>query len=423
MSDPLCFVIGPIGDRLAAVGSPDRQIYEDAIEVWEKVVLPACEAAGLKPRRADQISRTGEIVDQVCRQLQAAGLVIADLTGANPNVMYELGLRHTVNRPTIQIGERSRLSFDVSAIRTIQFTRSESGFIDARKQLLEAIKTGLSEGGDPVTATRVWNDLPSVPDHAAATEERCDEEEVGFLGKLAASEDGMEKMASILESMTTVLGDIGTLVGSAVNEAEHSDARGGGARGRLSIMERLAARLDDQGAMLDAQSREFEDCVNRVAPGVDYLLAQLESNPALREQASAFIAGISELAEITESTERSIPVLQEEMRTSGEMSRSMRRANKRLVAAFGRVQKAYKRFAEWRNRSQIADEGGQRLPTRGVVTRDLDFVLGLGLGVGSPAPVCSRPANTRLQRTQSARHTVRRTARASLSRQALRRLD
>src|SRR3954466_7549025 len=119
-----CFVIGPIGDRHAPFGSDSRQVYEDALEVLEKVIVPACAAAGIEAIRADQISAPGEITDQIFRHLRDDDVVIADVSGGNANVMYELGLRHTVNKLTIQIGEYGQVPFDIKNIRTILFSRS-----------------------------------------------------------------------------------------------------------------------------------------------------------------------------------------------------------------------------------------------------------------------------------------------------------
>ena len=66
--------------------------------------------------RADGLLRAGEITEQVFRRLRDDDVVIADLTGANPNVMYELGLRHTREKVTLQVGEYGRLPFDVNVI-------------------------------------------------------------------------------------------------------------------------------------------------------------------------------------------------------------------------------------------------------------------------------------------------------------------
>src|SRR5205823_2372914 len=103
--DVSCFVIGPIGDKDAPVNSEARLAYEDAIQVFEEVIQPACQGFGIAPRRADHIDRPGEIPEQVFRELRDAHLVIADLTGGNANALYELGLRHTTGKLTIQLGE------------------------------------------------------------------------------------------------------------------------------------------------------------------------------------------------------------------------------------------------------------------------------------------------------------------------------
>ncbi|WP_310526584.1 hypothetical protein, partial [Nocardioides sp.] len=63
--------------------------------MWENVFEPACEMFGLTPVRADKISEAGDIPEQIFTYLRDADIVIADVTGGNANVMYELGLRHT----------------------------------------------------------------------------------------------------------------------------------------------------------------------------------------------------------------------------------------------------------------------------------------------------------------------------------------
>lgn len=114
IDDQKCFVIGPIGDKNAEYGTEQREAYEQAIEVLEEIIQPACGAFGLEPLRADEIADPGEIPEQIFQHLRDDDVLIADLTGANANVMYELGLRHATGKLTIQLGERDRLPFDVS---------------------------------------------------------------------------------------------------------------------------------------------------------------------------------------------------------------------------------------------------------------------------------------------------------------------
>jgi hypothetical protein len=139
------FVIGPIGDQLAEQGTDARTTYEEAVTIYEEVIVEAWVAASGdrdKITRGDFIDRPGDIPEQVIRSTLDAHVVIADLTGANANVMYELALRHASGRPSAQIGEKGRLPFDVSTLRTLLFKRSNAGLVAVRRKLtsqLEAI--------------------------------------------------------------------------------------------------------------------------------------------------------------------------------------------------------------------------------------------------------------------------------------------
>lgn len=85
-----CFAIGPIGSRLDPRGTEGRVRYEEALQMWENVFEPACAQFGLRPIRADRIADPGEIPEQIFLHLRDSDLVIADVTGGNANVMYEL---------------------------------------------------------------------------------------------------------------------------------------------------------------------------------------------------------------------------------------------------------------------------------------------------------------------------------------------
>lgn len=77
---PTCFIIGPIGDKFAPLGSTDRERYEESLEVFEKVIAPAYSEHDLEPIRADQIAVSGEITEQVFRHLFEDEIVIADVS-------------------------------------------------------------------------------------------------------------------------------------------------------------------------------------------------------------------------------------------------------------------------------------------------------------------------------------------------------
>jgi hypothetical protein len=113
-----CFFIGPIGFE----GSEERK-HSDL--VLRQLVEPALRS-DLTVVRADEIDDAGMITTQIIEYLSKSGLVVADLSFHNPNVFYELALRHACRKPVIHIIRKSdRVPFDISQSRMIQIDTTD----------------------------------------------------------------------------------------------------------------------------------------------------------------------------------------------------------------------------------------------------------------------------------------------------------
>jgi hypothetical protein len=108
-SSDTCFVMMPFGNP---IGGYYELIYE-----------PAIKKAGLTPVRADtDIFGTGKIIDQIWSGLQTAKVLVAELTGRNPNVLYELGLAHALHKPVVLVSSNEGdVPFDVRHVRVIYY--------------------------------------------------------------------------------------------------------------------------------------------------------------------------------------------------------------------------------------------------------------------------------------------------------------
>lgn len=140
-----CFVIMPIG-RKPIPGEPDR-LY-DFDKVYRAVIEPAVENASLSPYRADQETASGVIHTQMFKSLRDEALVLADLSLDNPNVYYELGVRHVMKPSgTILICQkRSHLPFDIALSRVIYYEYDGTSFdVEEAKRVKEDILNALKE--------------------------------------------------------------------------------------------------------------------------------------------------------------------------------------------------------------------------------------------------------------------------------------
>lgn len=109
----VCFYITPIGEE----GSEQRKHSDMLLEC---VVSPVLEEYGLKAVRADQIDKPGIITNQILDYITKSKMVIADLSFHNPNVFYELAVRHMKGLPAIHLSRSSdKIPFDIGNFRTI----------------------------------------------------------------------------------------------------------------------------------------------------------------------------------------------------------------------------------------------------------------------------------------------------------------
>lgn len=112
-----CFIITPIGND-------NSDIFRKAKGVIESVIKPVLQKKGFKDiKPAYEIMDPGTIGNQVIDRIVNDDLVVTNLTGNNPNVMYELAIRHAIAKPIIHICEReTNLPFDIKDSRTIFYT-------------------------------------------------------------------------------------------------------------------------------------------------------------------------------------------------------------------------------------------------------------------------------------------------------------
>lgn len=109
-----CFVIMPFGGQFD--------------ETYRNTIKPAIEKAGVRSVRGDEVYSAGVIVDTVYQAIQKAEVCVADVTDRNPNVSYELGMAHALNKPVIIITQDVKdVPFDYSHLRALEYVPGTAG--------------------------------------------------------------------------------------------------------------------------------------------------------------------------------------------------------------------------------------------------------------------------------------------------------
>ena len=132
-AEKTCFIVTPIGSET----DPVRRHIDGIIDAVIQPVLIENGYTVIVPHR---VSMPGTITKQIVQDIYKSDLVVVNLTGNNPNVMYELALRHCFNKPLVLIAENgTKLPFDIVVERTINYINDAQGVLDLRDDLSDAI--------------------------------------------------------------------------------------------------------------------------------------------------------------------------------------------------------------------------------------------------------------------------------------------
>lgn len=134
-------MVMPFGDKKDADGKPI-----DFDEIYERMIKPAVEDAGIECIRSDEIGKPGSIHRKMIEHLYKANVVVVDITTLNPNVFYELGVRHSLRRSVTVLVRRKGTSvpFNIQGFNVVEYEKGFKKVDQAKSKIGEFIKNGLA---------------------------------------------------------------------------------------------------------------------------------------------------------------------------------------------------------------------------------------------------------------------------------------
>ncbi len=113
------------------------QFTEDYNQLYNEVIKPVCESYGLEVERADEFYTATPIIQDIVKSIKNASVIIAEITPDNPNVFYEVGYAHAIEKPTILLSDvkREKLPFDISGFRTLFYENTIAGKTKVERNL------------------------------------------------------------------------------------------------------------------------------------------------------------------------------------------------------------------------------------------------------------------------------------------------
>ncbi|WP_324041847.1 hypothetical protein [Aeromonas caviae] len=173
MADRTCFVVMAIGEQTI---NGDLISYETLRQQYDDLIKEAILKAkpSLEVVRADDISLPGTITTDIITRIMHSDYVVADVTYPNPNVFYELGLRHACRTGTIIIKDKNgpQVPFDIAHLRYIEYENSTSGL----KALSTQLKTYFDHfDRDPVRPDNHFQELAKLTNYAFPNYEKQEE--------------------------------------------------------------------------------------------------------------------------------------------------------------------------------------------------------------------------------------------------------
>ena len=276
---PLAFVIMPFEDQFTTV--------------FSHFIKPILEELGFSVERADDIENQRNILRDIVENIHNSALIIADLTTANANVFYELGLAHALRKPVILMTQSiEEVPFDLGPYRLLEYSTHFVEIEEAKEKLTSYVK-GFRERttkfGSPITD---FSPDAITPKQQVETEQHPTngKEEPGYFDHIVAILEGYSRITEIIEGVTQDLSGLTRSLEDSTGKFNDinihpSETSATAARG---VARQLAKRLATFNSQLTKGNSEYKVVAQDTEDSLEFVVSFHEeqseaANPELSE--------------------------------------------------------------------------------------------------------------------------------------------
>jgi len=309
---------------------------EELLDVYNYLISDGLSTAGYEAKRADDILSQNNILSDIIEGIANSDLIVADLTGANPNVYYELGIAHGLNKKVILlIQDIEELPFDLRSYRVISYSIHFAKMNQAKQELIdlasEAIKGNLPFGNpvkdfygtNPIYTGKATR-LPSTPKAEK-------DEELGILDYRIKLEDSFEELGSIVTNVGSKLGN--EVTPKITSSSEKLSSGKYTTKQQRNIVRELANYLQEYGAFVKPNNEKYRELLKDVETSLEWILGgEFELENGAEKELQEFIIVLAGLEESAFQGRQGLVSLIEVMDSLPKIEKSFNRAKVFMAA-------------------------------------------------------------------------------------------
>lgn len=308
---------------------------DDFFDVYKYFISECIQRAGYVVKRADDIKSQNNIIGDIVDGIVNSDLIVADLTGANPNVYYELGIAHGLNKKVILLTQEiNEIPFDLRSYRVVGYRTHFAKMEQAKKELhelaIDAFNGNLPFGNPVKDFGKINCTLLETVSVMKDEYSESSGEDLGLFDYRIMLEDGLGELTKILTEVGLKLTN--EVVPEITKTTEQISSNSFTTKEQLTIMIGLASHIQEYGAFLKPKNEHYRLLLKNIETSFENLLSG--SNILSREDAEqlkTFLDTISGLESSAVDARQGMASLIETMESLQKIEANFNRAKSFMV--------------------------------------------------------------------------------------------